>query len=43
MLYLCLYITVTSGIFHGYTRGKGCITILYHAIENTVAGWEGWV
>ena len=26
-------IQVTSGIFHGYTTRKGCITILYHAIE----------
>ena len=29
-----------------YTTRKGCITILYHAIENTVASkarWEGWV
>ena len=34
---------VTSGIFHGYAMRKGCITILYHAIENTVTRWEGWV
>ena len=27
-------IQVTSVIFHGYTMRKGCITILYHAIEN---------
>ena len=30
-------IQVTSGIFNGYTSRKCCITILYHAIENTVA------
>ena len=30
-------------ILHGYSTRKGCITILCHAIENTVARWEGWV
>ena len=30
-------IQVTSRIFHGYTTRKCCITISYHAIENTVA------
>ena len=30
-------IQLTSGIFHGYTTRKGCLTILYHTIENTVA------
>ena len=30
-------IQVTSGIFYGYTARKRCITILYHAIESTVA------
>ena len=35
----CVYtnkIQVTSGIFHGLSREKCFITILYHAIENTV-------
>ena len=36
-------IKVTSGIFHGDTARKGCITILYHAMENTVARWESCV
>ena len=36
-------IQVTSEIFHGYTTRKGCTTMLYHAIENTVARWEGSV
>ena len=38
-------IQVTSWIFPGYTARKGCIIILYHAIESTVARgqWEGWV
>ena len=36
-------IKVTSGTSHGYTAREGCITILYHAIENTVTRWEGWV
>ena len=36
-------IQVTSGIFNGYTTWKDCTTILYHAIENTVARWEDWV
>ena len=42
----CVYqkIQVTSWIFHDYTTRKGsCLTILCHAIENTVAGREGWV
>ena len=30
-----------SGIFHSYTTRKGCITILYHVIEKTVARWPG--
>ena len=34
---------MTSGIFHGYTTTNSCMTILHHAIENTVARWEGWV
>ena len=33
--------TMTSGAFHGYTIRKVGITILYHAIKNTVATWEG--
>ena len=28
---------VTSGTFHGIVTREHCITILYHAIENTVA------
>ena len=36
-------IQVTSAIFHGYTTRTGCKTILYHAIENSVARWEVWV
>ena len=36
-------IQVMSGIFQSYTMRKGCITILFHAIENTVARWEGLV
>ena len=36
-------IQVTSGIFYDYATRKGCIIILYHAIENTVARWEDWV
>ena len=34
-------IQVMSGIFHGYTTRKGCITILYHAIENCM--WYSWI
>ena len=29
--------------FHSYTMRKGYIAILYDAIQNTVARWEGWV
>ena len=34
---------MTSGIFNGFTTRKGCVTILFHAVENTVATWEGWL
>ena len=36
-------IQVASEIFHGYTTRKGRMTMLYHAIENTMARWEGSV
>ena len=45
----CVYLENTSSDscdIPWHTTGKGCITILYHVIENTVASkaqCEGWV
>ena len=30
-------------VVFSYATRKGCTNIFYHAIENTMARWEGWV